>query len=177
MSSVRVGQGTVVLLSGPSSTGKTSIAECLRRLTPRPAVFLNGDELDLPSESLAVTTLRALPARLVVPMEEKFHLGYFGALVAFASNGLHAIGEVLFKSPESFATFTRSVASVPSLVVHVTCDLEIRRAREVERGDRAPGTTDLTAGQEWTPDRFDLTIDTSHTEPMAAATAIAARLT
>lgn len=76
--------GTVVVLTGPSSSGKTSIAERLRRLTRRPAIFLEGDALDLPPDSRSVQVLRELPAELVPAMEAQFHLGYYGALASFA---------------------------------------------------------------------------------------------
>lgn len=170
------GQGTVVILTGPSSVGKTSIAECLRRITPRPAVFLSGDDLDLPPESEAVKTLRGLPSEAVAPMEAQFHFGYFGALASFAVHGLHAIGEVLFKNPDTYAAFERAVDGVPSLVVHLRCGLPIRLAREFSRGDRAGGIAELTTRQEWVPPAPDLVIDTAEVDVRAAADLVLAKL-
>lgn len=170
------GPGTVVILTGPSSAGKTSIAERLRRVTSRPAVFLSGDDLDLPRDAAAIDTLRRLPPEAIAPMEAQFHLGYFGALASFAANGLHAIGEVLFKSAESYDAFRHCVVEVPSIVVHCRCELPIRLKRERHRGNREVGIAELTTEQEWHPPDPDLVIDTGKTGVEEAAALIVARL-
>lgn len=171
------GPGTVIILSGPSSTGKTSVAEILRRTLPRPTIFLNGDELDLPDDSLAVqTTLRALPRDQVSAMEEHFHRGYFGALASFATSGLHAIGEVLFKDEHALHLFQAQTEHVPTLVVHLRCDDTTRQERERQRGDRPIGTAAATGAQEWVPPQPNLAIDTTSIPPPEAALLIRDRL-
>ena len=170
------GPGTVIVITGPSSSGKTTIAETLRRTFARPTIFLNGDDIDLPEDSEAVRTLRALPADRIAPMEAQFHAGYFSALASFATNGLHAIGEVLFKDRASYEAFRMATAEVPTLVVHVRCDRQVRLARESARGDRRAGTADVTGGQEWVPPDADVRLDTTAMSATDAAAIIAESL-
>jgi chloramphenicol 3-O-phosphotransferase len=170
------GPGSVIVLTGPSSTGKTSTAERLRRSLSRPTIFLNGDDLDLPEDSEAVRTLRSLPPEVVRPMEAQFHRGYLGALAAFAERGLHAIGEVLFKDEETYAAFREACGHVPTVVVHLRCDREVREQRELARGDRPAGTSERTGAQEWTPPHPDLALDTTVLSAPEVAARIHARL-
>ena len=170
------GLGTVVILTGPSSSGKTSIAEELRRRTTRPAIFLEGDALDLPPDSRAVQALRQLPPEQVAVLEAQFHLGYYGALASFARQGLHAIGEVLCKSEAGYLAILESTAGLPLLVARVSCDLVVRQEREASRTDRAPGTAAITASQEWVPPSVDVDIDTGTVGAAEAAELIAHRL-
>jgi chloramphenicol 3-O-phosphotransferase len=176
LSDILQGPGTVVVLTGPSSAGKTSIAEQVRRRTTRPAIFLDGDDLDLPEDSAAVAHLRQLPLHDVAPMEAQFHVGYFEALAAFANAGLHAIGEVLLKDAATYERLRAATAEVPSLTVVVRCDLDTRRRREQQRGDRQHGTVDWTTDLEWTPPDPDLTLDTQTLTPEQAADEIVRRL-
>lgn len=168
---------TVILLTGPSSAGKTSIGEALRRVLPRPTVFLNGDELDLPDDSEAQRWLRTLDPIAIPALEDQFHSGFYGALVAFAASGLHAVGEALFKKPAHLELFEAASAGATKLLIHVTCDEAILMRRELERGDREVGTAQRTAAQEWVPPRPDLVIDTAHVTAFEAAAAIRDRVT
>lgn len=164
------------MLHGPSSAGKTSIATRLRMILRRPAVVLDGDRFDLPPESEAVRLLRSLPPDIAAQTEERFHRGYFGALASFAGSGLHAIGEVLFKSEQMFRAFEAATAGVPLLVVAVRCDDAVRALREQGRDDGRTGAAILTGAQEWAPPHPDLVVDTTHLTVAQAAEAIALRL-
>jgi chloramphenicol 3-O-phosphotransferase len=168
--------GTVILLTGPSSVGKTSIAVRLRMTLDRPTIFLNGDDLDLPEESQARRFLLSLPPGEVPGMEAQFLRGFFGALASFAGSGLHCIGEMLFKSERDFAMFREQTGHVPTLVVHLRCDDPIRLAREAQRHDRPAGIAELTGSQEWIPATADLAIDTTRVDASQAAALIAEQL-
>ena len=168
--------GTVIVLTGPSSVGKTSVATRLQMVLPRPTVLLSGDDFDLPPDSEAVRLLRSLPADALISLEERFQRGYFGALGSFALAGLNVIGEVIFKSEQMFRAFEAVTAEVPSLVVSIRCDDAVRAERERHRGDRPVGTTEVTAAQEWLPPRPDVVVDTTDLTIEDATRAIAARL-
>jgi chloramphenicol 3-O-phosphotransferase len=139
-------------------------------------VYLSGDDLDLPPDSAAVEALRRLQHDDVVTLEAQFHRAFYEALAGFARNGLHAIGEVLFKSAQSYAEFQQATQRVPTLVVHCTCDLATAVERERQRADRTSGVAELTATQEWVPSLCDLTIDTTQVETESAAARINRRL-
>ena len=62
------------------------------------------------------------------------------------------------------------------LWVGVRCDAEIAVAREVARGDRAPGMAALQADKVHAGVTYDLEVDTGVAEALACARAIAARV-
>lgn len=168
--------GVVVLLTGPSSAGKTSIGHALRRVAPRPTVFLNGDEFDLPEQSEARRWLTTLdPARVAV-LEDEFFTGFFGALAALGRAGLVAVGEVLLKKPDHLEAFRQATRDVKAHVVHVTCPQPLRVEREASRHDRSLGAAALSSLHEWVPPVADVMIDTTGHDPTAAALAICAAL-
>ena len=170
------GMGAVVLLTGPSSAGKTSIGQALRRVAPRPTVFLDGDEMDLPSDSEARRWLRSLEVNQVAELEDRFFEGFFAALASLARADLIAVGEVLLKAPRHLESFESCTSDVPSYVVRVTCPEHVRMQREAVRGDRPIGTAVQTGALEWIPASVDVTLDTSALDADAAARAICAEI-
>jgi chloramphenicol 3-O phosphotransferase len=161
--------GAVLLLTGPSSAGKTSIGHALRRVAPRPTVFLDGDEMDLPHDSAARNWLRTLEMQEVGALEDQFFGGFYAALAALARADLIAVGEVVLKKPFHLESFTAATSDVPSHVVRVTCPERIRLDRELVRGDRPIGTANETARLEWVPPHLALTVDTAELAPVEAA--------
>lgn len=168
--------GTAIILTGASSTGKTSIAQQLRLELSRPTVVLVGDDFDIPQSSKAMKVLQKLPPAVVAGLEDQFHSGLYGAIAGFARAGLHAVGEVVFKSATHWELFEAATVDLPNLVVHVRCELDACRAREAARGDRAPGLAEITASQEWVPPSADLVIDTTDLDPSSAARLVVTRV-
>lgn len=168
--------GTAIILTGASSTGKTSIAQQLRLELSRPTVVLVGDDFDIPPSSKAMKVLQELPPAEIAGLEDQFHSGLYGAIAGFARAGLHSVGEVVFKSPTHLDLFEAATENLPRLVVRVRCELDVRRAREAARADRAPGLAEVTASQEWVPPSADLVIDTSDLDARSAALMVVNRV-
>lgn len=161
--------GAAVLLTGPSSAGKTSIGHALRNVAPRPTVFLDGDEMDLPQGSAARQWLSTLEWQEVAELEDRFFSGFYGALAALARVGLIAVGEVVLKKPLHLVSFEAATRDVRSHVVRITCPEHLRIEREAVRGDRPIGTAEQTGRLEWVPPRVTVMIDTSVLDAEAAA--------
>ena len=164
--------GAVVLLTGPSSAGKTSIGQALRRVAPRPTVFLDGDEMDLPQGSAARQWLATLDWQEVAALEDQFFGGFYEALAALARAGLIAVGEVVLKKQLHLDSFETATRDVRSHVVRVTCPEHLRIEREAARGDRPIGTAEQTGTLEWVPPHITVAVDTSVLDADAAAQVI-----
>ena len=139
---------TLVLLTGPSSAGKSTVAAALQRLTQLPAVFLPGDALELPEDCVSRQRLRRLAVEDAVAVQLALDRAYVEALARFVANGFHAIGEVIFKDRIRTDIYRAGMADVRSLLVRLTCTDEERRARELARGDRPLGLSDETSAVE-----------------------------
>lgn len=159
----------VILLNGPSSAGKTTIARTLHGVMPLPTMLLLGDDLRLPRPSAAVDWLnRASPESV-----EAFRLGvdnaYYSALASFRESGFFVIGEVGIRDQARRSILIDFLTHVPNLLVRVTADLPVLVARERARGDRPTGIAAESAQLEMTDLPFDLTLDTSSMSPSVAA--------
>jgi chloramphenicol 3-O phosphotransferase len=65
---------------------------------------------------------------------------------------------------------------VDALWVGVRCEAAVAAGREVARGDRVPGMAEAQAHLVHEGVRYDLEVDTTHTESLDCARAIAAHL-
>jgi chloramphenicol 3-O phosphotransferase len=68
------------------------------------------------------------------------------------------------------------VAGLAVLWVGVRCDSAVAAAREAARGDRIPGMAVSQANVVHAGVSYDLEVDTTHTESLACARTIAARV-
>ena len=161
-----------MLLTGPSSVGKSTVASALQRLTLLPAVFLSGDALELPEDCVSRRRLQALAFEDAVTVQLSIDRAYIEALSRFVSNGFHAIGEVIFKDQVRTHIYLEALGGVRSLIVRLTCTDAARRSRELARGDRPTGLSDETYAAEIRNEVPGLVLDTTDTTPVDVAKAI-----
>ena len=166
----------MVLLTGPSSAGKTTLGRALQRSLPRPVIFLPGDEVDLLPDSAAVAWLSSLPRPEVEQLEVTAFDAYYAALASFARRGIYAIGEVMFRAPEHLQQFQRATEDVGRLLVHLAAPEAVRVERERSRVDGRPGLAEATGREEWVPLQSDLDIDLHRVSTLEASTRILDRL-
>jgi len=163
----------LVLLTGASSVGKTSAGRALQSVTELPAIFIPGDDLDLPRHARSLERLRELPPHEANRLEAELDSAYLHGLNSFVQHGFHAIGELIFKEPARTATCLRVLTEIPHLLVLLQCDADVRRTRERLRNDRPLGLSDKTSDTARPSNvRFDLELDTSELTPQAVAEAI-----
>ena len=166
----------VVLLTGPSSAGKTTLGRALQHSLPRPVVFLPGDEVDLLPDSAAVAWLSSLPRSEVALLEATAFDAYYAALASFARHGIYAIGEVMFRAAGHLEQFQRATKDVGRLLIHLSAPEAVRVDRERSRTDGRPGLAEATGREEWVPDQTDLEIDSRRMTTLEATTRVLDRL-
>lgn len=130
--------GQVILLNGPSSAGKTTLAKALRdRLYAMYGIcslMLSIDQL-LRSATGGHESVLAGLERTGLPFIESFHAGVAAAAKAGAWTIVdHVIGE----DPGWIEDLLGRLEAIPLLSVQVFCDDEELRKRESGRSDRSP---------------------------------------
>jgi chloramphenicol 3-O-phosphotransferase len=166
----------VILFTGASSTGKTTVARLVQRQSPLPAVLLLGDDVRLARPSAGAEWLRRLSATDLRAFQLDFDQAYYAALAAFPRYGFHVIGEVSLRDKSRRDLCEAFLSSVPHLLVRLFCDSTVRSERERSRRDVAPGLSDETARDEVTDLDFDLVIDTGRLSPDEATAKVCERL-
>jgi len=174
----------VIVLNGGSSSGKTGIARSLQAILPRPWLSLSVDDL-----------IAALPPGLVddgghgiafgphgeVEVGEGFRAieaAWMAGVAAMARAGARVIFDDVFLSGAVSQQRTRAyLEGLDVLWVGVRCDPEIAAAREAARGDRVTGMAASQAEIVHDGVAYDVVVDTSRTESLTCARAIAARVT
>lgn len=172
----------VLVLNGGSSSGKTGIARCLQAILPQPWIRLGIDDL-----------LAALPPALVDAGEgvvigqggdvrvgatfRQVEAAWWAGAAAIARAGTRVIiDDVFLGGAASQARLRLQLQGLDVLWVGVRCRPDIAAGREVARGDRAPGMAERQAAQVHQGVVYDLEVDTSRTEALACARAIAAHI-
>jgi chloramphenicol 3-O phosphotransferase len=158
--------GRLVLLNGPSSAGKTTVAKAVASRLITPWLLLPVDLFH---------RIRTRPDADLTgrQWEDVFHrtrAAYHRALVGAVACGCDVLGDHVLSEPWRLDDLLRLSVGLDVLLVHVTCDPAELRRREKARGDREAGTARTQQRLVFTHGDCDLTIDTTHgpDEPTAA---------
>jgi chloramphenicol 3-O phosphotransferase len=173
----------VIVLNGGSSSGKSGIARCLQSLLmPRAWLTLGVDDLvdALPA------ALRQSEAGLVLGLDGEVSAGpEFAALDDAWAAGVGAmaragarvvVDEVFLGGAASQERWRKALDGLGVLWVGVRCDPRVATGRETARGDRVPGMAALQAEMVHRGVSYDMEVDTTRTESLDCARAVAARL-
>ncbi len=162
----------MILLSGPSSAGKSSIGRALLSLLADPWFLVPVD---------AINAMRATVHRRpqddgdVAEMLRRTRLGYHRAVAALASVGNDVIMDYPLSEPWRLDDLVDVLAPYDVTLVEVTCAAGELDRRERARGDRPAG---LARSQSRSHPRggCDITIDTTDTSPEEGARTLADQL-
>ncbi|AJE38922.1 chloramphenicol phosphotransferase CPT [Streptomyces nodosus] len=172
----------VIVLNGGSSSGKSGIARCLQTVLPDPWLALGTDTLvDAMPASMQVSDagIEFAPdgAVIVGPEFRTLEAAWIEGVAAMARAGARVIvDEVFLGGADSQQRWQKALGGLRVLWVGVRCDSAVAAGREVARGDRTIG---MAASQAEVVHRgvvYDLEVDTTHTEAMECARAIAAQV-
>lgn len=178
----------MIVLNGASSSGKSGIVRCLQAELPEPWLAYGCDSF-----------VDSLPARLrdgdgdgggdggIVFAEDggvsvgaefrALEAAWMAGVAAMARAGARiVIDDVFLGGAESQERWRGALDGLEVLWVAVRCDPEAAAGREIARGDRTPGMAAQQAAVVHEGVSYDLELDTTHTESMACARVIAARL-
>ena len=152
----------VLLLNGPSSAGKSSIArELLKQLesggVPASVVSLDDHMRLSPGEQIWEDDVFEVMPELCREVERTLR------------EGRTVIVDHVITSGRIYAAVAAAAAGHRMRKVRVTCDTAILRQREAARGDRFPGSAEESLRYLYPKDGYDLTVDSGKTDPAASA--------
>ncbi len=172
----------VIVLNGGSSSGKTGIARCLQAILPRPWIRIGVDDLldALPPSLMGSGSGVAFERQGEVTLGDGFReieAAWMTGVAAMARAGARVIIDDVFLGGGASQERVRAhLDGLQVLWVGVRCDPEIAAGREVARGDRLGGMATLQAEAVHQGVTYNLEVDTSLTESLQCARAIAARV-
>ena len=145
-----------ILLNGPSSSGKSTLARALWRLLQE-----QGREFGIVSID---DLLEMSPEE---PIYEDDVYAITNELGARACGGV--IIDQVMTSERIFDGMLQALDGCPTLTVRVACAPEVLRRREVQRGDRCIGSAEASERYLFPKTGYDVTVDTGETSPDACA--------
>ena len=164
MTEIKPGNGKpdVILLNGPSSAGKSSIAKALRQLlldSGANAVILSLDDyLQMSAnEPIWEDDVFAIMPRMCEGIE------------AALRDGKTVIIDHVITSFRIWQALCNAVSGFQMKTVLVRCDVETLRRREAERGDRCVGSAEASGQYLYPKTGYDLCVDSSEASPEALA--------
>lgn len=182
------GVGTVVVLNGPSSSGKSSLARALQDRWP--GLLLDGG-LDrhlgmLPRAYLGPSwsqvyryaygpdgTIRAIS---VGPAGERLHRGMHRAVAALAGSGCDVVVDHVLLERRWALDLVQVLEGVPTVLVGVRLPAEVLARRERERADRTLGQALAQLPAVHSHGGYDVQVDTSVLTPDEAAEVVLGRV-
>ncbi|MFI8931112.1 chloramphenicol phosphotransferase CPT [Streptomyces sp. NPDC053474] len=173
----------MIILNGGSSSGKSGIVRCLQAVLPDQWLAFGCDAF-----------VDALPARMrgadggiVFAADGGVDVGadfraletaWTEGIVAMARAGARiVVDDVFLGGTASQRRWEKALGDLDVLWVGVRCESAVAAGREVARGDRTPGMAAAQARLVHEGVAYDLEVDTTRTESLECARAIAARVT
>jgi chloramphenicol 3-O phosphotransferase len=153
--------GKIILIHGPSSSGKSSIAGELQARIEAPFWHISIDHL----RDAGILPMARIQSREFAwsGLREPFFDGFHHALAAYAGSGNNLIVEHIVETRAWMDDLVRLLTGFDVFFVRVHCDVEEMERRELARGDRRAG--DARRDFETLPVfRYDLELDSTATD-------------
>lgn len=172
----------VIVLNGGSSSGKSAIARCLQAVLPQPWLTIGTDDFvdALPPAMQGSDDGIEFASDGGVQVGQEFRnleLAWIAGVVAMVGAGARVIvDEVFLGGAESQGRWLTALGDIDALWVGVRCDPATAARREAARGDRVQGMAAQQAELVHRGVIYDFEVDTTHTDAMTCADAIAGRL-
>lgn len=177
--------GSVILLNGSSSAGKTTLAHAIQDVSPTPVQYVALDQFrdGMSARYRGMNSLDNEPGTRglnVVPVGGKTHIrfgdigrltlrGMRRAAAAFAATGIDVVIDDLLVEPDFLRDYLEVFEGFDVTFVGVRCDLDTLEARERERPGRFPGTAEAHFEQVHDGCDYDIEVDTAHLSPRKCA--------
>ena len=143
---------TMILLNGPSSAGKSTISRELQKRLRE----MNADQLIISIDDYMRTD----------PKETIYEDDIYEIMPDICRDTKNAIeqGKTVIvdhaiTSERIYDAMMDAAKGGKAYTVKVSCDIEILRKRETERGDRCPGSAEASLEYLWPKDGYDICID------------------
>ncbi|MEU9608929.1 chloramphenicol phosphotransferase CPT [Streptomyces sp. NPDC048057] len=173
----------VIVVNGGSSSGKSGIVRCLQAVLPEPWLAAAVDALvdALPA------AMRTSDGGIEFAADGAVHVGaefrrleaaWMAGVAAMARAGARVVVDDVFLSGSaSQERWRTALDGLDVLWVGVRCDGAVAEGRGIARGDRPRGMAAAQAESVHEGVTYDVEVDTTHTESLGCARAIAARVT
>jgi chloramphenicol 3-O phosphotransferase len=158
---------TAIVLHGPTSAGKSSIARALQANSPTPVFHIAMDAFSCMSNR---ADMRSDEER-----DQAFRLhcqSLQSTLRNVAASHFDIVVDLVLRDEEEIAACLAALSSRPTFVIGVWCPLEILEERERAREDRGNGMAREQFGHPAYKRDYAMRIDTSTVFPKEAARAI-----
>ena len=149
----------VILLNGPSSGGKSTLAEALQTLINK--------KRDERYEVVSIDDFMKTD-----PMETIYEDDVYAVSGDLCHRALEILGtgagvivDHVITSERIFRQLKEMLHAYPLRLVHITCPMAILQERERIRGDRCAGSAEASAEYLFPKDGYDLTVDTGSRSP------------
>ena len=149
----------IILLNGPSSSGKSTLAQALKTL-----IF---NECHKRYDLVSIDDFLKMSPKEKIYEDDVFEISnnLCKKALEFLESGKGVIIDHVITSERIFNQLKDNLSSYPIKTVHITCPLHILKSRELERGDRSPGSAEASAEYLYPKEGYDLTIDTGAKSP------------
>ncbi len=167
----------VIVLNGGSSSGKSGIARCLQAVLPDPWLALAIDTLIQAMPQGRPEGIEFAPDGEVIvgPEFRALETAWMEGIAAMARAGARIlVDDVFLGGAASQQRWKRALGTLRVLWVGVRCDGAVAEGREIARGDRGTGMAASQAEIVHQGVVYDLQVDTTRTEALDCARAIAA---
>jgi chloramphenicol 3-O phosphotransferase len=160
-------QPSAIVLHGPTSAGKTTLAKALQSTAPVPAFHISLDAF--------VTMSNRRDMRNDEERAEAYKLhceNFRSTLARIAQTGFDIILDLVLRDEAEFQACVRLLRGRATYIIGVFAPLHVLEDRERVRVDRATGIAREQAADPVYKRQYDLMLDTSKTTPEAGAAAI-----
>ena len=152
--------GTVIVLNGTSSSGKTTLARELQKQFDDVYLYCSSDMFwdmtpyGIPANSVNFPNLKKAMAQSVY---------------ALANTGHNVIVDTVYLGEKSHRQMQEALRNITVFTVKVECDLEELNRREIARGDRAIGLAESQFHTVHNGVHYDFTVNTAENSMVSCA--------
>jgi chloramphenicol 3-O phosphotransferase len=172
--------GTIIMLNGTSSSGKSSLVKALQELLEEPFLDAGLDRFlwMLPPRYLRPPLWDEVLGRAVEagPAGHQLVSGLHHTLAALSRAGCNVIADHVLVEPRWLEECSLLFRDLPAYLVGVHCPLAVLEERERQRKDRTLGQARAQFSRVHAHGVYDIEVDTSTASPEACARRIKARL-
>ena len=172
--------GTIILINGTSSSGKSSIVRALQKQSSQPYLDAGLDRFlwMLPSRYLDrplwddVLGLASSAGQTGHALVRAIHR----AIVSLSHSGMNVVADHVLVEPDWVRDCAELLHEMPAFLIGVRCPLAVLEERERSRRDRTLGQAKAQFSLVHAHDIYDLEVDTSLMSAQECAAAILVRV-
>lgn len=172
--------GTIIILNGTSSSGKTSILRELQKILPEPHLEAGIDKFIfmMPERYLERPLWDEVLGLAVTAGEtgQRLFSGMHHAVAALSRSGINVIMDHVLVDPAWVREIVDLFNGLPVIIVGIRCPLEVLIERESARKNRTPGQAAAQYPLLHRNMIYDVEVDTSITNPLDCARMIEKRV-